>query len=262
MSKNGSGRFKTITKRKAIKPLRENQVDMVDSSDAFKLRETYKVAQFRRLPLMSVPDVSECNEESKSTSTANQGKNRHKSESSLNPKLTFSKCKGIRGVQIERARRRAKKITTNADVESSRSEFSIKPDCAGAVEGKSTNLSHHKEAEQVVSSNEPKDNPRDADVNKLKFKFRGKTLHLNATDAKSMFAHIEALRVFLEENLGTERFIEAYQYLNGSSLFSVTKDVFKNDAGLDKILGKEKREYLDLLCQLITTEANHFGTSV
>ncbi|KXJ28678.1 Serine/threonine-protein kinase Nek1 [Exaiptasia diaphana] len=264
LSKNGSSRFKTVNKRKAIPPLRENKVDMIDSSEVFKRCETYKVAQFRRLPLMSVPDVTEYAVDSKSSSNAKQAKNRHKSESSLNHKLPFSKFKGIRGVQIERARRRAKKITTNVEVESARSEFSIKPDCAGAVEGKSPSHSHQqaKDANQIDPLNKIKDKPRDSQASQLKFEFRGKTLHLNATDAKSMFAHIEALRVFLEENLGTERFIEAYQYLNGSSLFSLTKGVFKDDAGLERILGKEKRDYSDLLCQLITTEANHFGTSV
>lgn len=237
---------------------------MVETRESFKRCETYKVAQFRRLPLMSVPDVTEYADSNSTEANKPENKTRHKSESFLNPKLTFNKFKGIRGVQIDKARRRAKKITTNIDVDSSRSEFSIKPDQACTTQIKSSTLSYKQPKKPGVAktSNESKENSQESADSKLKFKFRGKTLHLNATDAKSTFAHIEALRVFLEENLGTERFIEAYQYLNGSSLFTTKKDTNKDDAGLESILGRYNIDYLPLLTQLIASEANHFGTSV
>lgn len=264
MVKDESGQFKGVTKRKSnVKPPQRLDV-MVETPSAFKRCETYRVAQFRRLPLMSVPDVTNCAESNtENVLKSQQNKSRHKSESSVHPKLTFSKFKGIRGVQIDKARRRAKKIATNFGVESSRSEFSKKPDEATVEKQKSPKMYLKKDKRTDQTSVETEENSTEpADNEKLKFNFRGKTLHLNATDAKSTFARIEALRVFLEENLGTERFIEAYQHLNGSSLFGNKNDVAKDDGGLESILGKYNIDYLPLLKQLIVSEANHFGTSV
>lgn len=251
---------------------------MVEPTE-FKRCQTYKVAHFRRLPLMSVPaDATRnvdtevaCNTKINQSSSSS---GRHKSEStSVNrPKLSLTKFHGLKAAHIDRARRRAKRMSVAADVGSSRREFSVNPDTACAAASKHSlppkasrklenNVSYvTKAAENTPQTKENEAPVRDNDITKMKFKFRGQTLHLNATDAKSAFAHMEALRVFLEENLGTRRFIDAYQYLNDSVFLSEKEK--KLDCNIQHIMGKENLEYLPLLHQLIASETNHFGTRV
>lgn len=256
---------------------KDKETVMVEPTE-FKRCETYKVAHFRRLPLMSVPDATTRNVviEVASNTEINQsssGSGRHKSDSTfVNPKLSITKAHNLKAAHIDRARRRAKRMSVAADVGSSRREFSVNPDSACAVATKhcllpraSNELENKvpratKAAENKTKTTENEVPVRDKDNMKMKFKFRGQTLHLNATDSKSAFAHMEALRVFLEENLGTRRFIDAYQYLSDSVFLSEKEK--KLDCNIQHIMGKENLEYLPLLHQLIATETNHFGTRV
>jgi hypothetical protein len=271
--------FKALPKRNAVVvvsqgkgSLRQNV--MVEPSPEFKRCQTYKVAQFRRLPLMSVPDVTRnADTEVASNKKINQSlcSGRHKSESTVsNPKLTITKFSGLKGAHIDRARRRARKMSAAVEVGSSRREFSANPDGACAASNKSqsknsseTNVNDSCPTEAIDTEGNPAENDVSAcarDTKKIKFKFRGRTLHLNTSDAKSAFAHMEALRVFLEENLGTKRFIEAYQYLNDSVFLSDKEK--KLDRNIQHIIGTKNIEYLPLLYQLIASETNHFGTRV
>lgn len=78
---------------------------------------------------------------------------------------------------------------------------------------------------------------------------------VQATDSQSY--RIEALRVYLEENLGETSFIAAYKhYINVSE---VTEEI---DSEIEGILGKKKMKFVGLIYQLIVCEDTYYNRSV
>ena len=82
--------------------------------------------------------------------------------------------------------------------------------------------------------------------------FRGRT------NDPSPSVRIENLRIILENRLGEERFLQAYQYLrnvkHNEEDDSDEEEQLLND--MKKILGTSGLKYLDILYQLITAEEN------
>jgi hypothetical protein len=75
---------------------------------------------------------------------------------------------------------------------------------------------------------------------------------IQATDSQSY--RIEALRVYLEENLGETMFIAAYKHYVNVSEFN--EDV---EEEIQDILGKEKMKFFTLIYQLIVCEDTYYN---
>lgn len=71
------------------------------------------------------------------------------------------------------------------------------------------------------------------------------------TDCDSMNYRIEALRQFIEEGLGLDKFIEVYQFITEDSDALDERDV---DIQLRKMLNAEQIQYYPLVQQLIVCE--------
>jgi hypothetical protein len=86
-----------------------------------------------------------------------------------------------------------------------------------------------------------------------KFFMDGKELKLpSVTDRDSMNYRIEALRKFIEDGIGVDKFIRAYRFMNGGSDGLSEKDV---DIELRKIFCEEKQlAYYPLVHQLVVCE--------
>lgn len=78
---------------------------------------------------------------------------------------------------------------------------------------------------------------------------------VNVDSEDTYAARVESIRVFLEEKLGVRRFVKAYRLLK--SIQEEEQDTEDEDALLsrmEKILGAEGLQYLDIMFQLITIE--------
>ncbi|XP_001641201.2 STE20-like serine/threonine-protein kinase isoform X2 [Nematostella vectensis] len=262
---------KATSRPAPLKPRDNLQTDtIVNPTEPFKRFQTYKVSQLRRLPILSTPaeceDPEQINElPSLTEKQPTKPVPRRASDSGPSRRGTqgTNKMKTLKGVHVDKARRRAKKLTAACEVGSTRKEFSLKPDKPVSVndtkpdEPKSRQLCFQDKGSVFCGCAKT----CKASIScQPKFKFCGETLHLDATDAGSAFAHMEALRVFLEERLGTKRFVEAYQYLiDNSSACDVRA---RTRSGAKSVLGEAYVDYLPVLDQLIACEVNHFGTKV
>ena len=88
-----------------------------------------------------------------------------------------------------------------------------------------------------------------------KFTLCGSTLHLdNVSSHDSIYSHMEALRMFLEKELGTRLLTAVYRYVTNASLEE--QDRVKKT--VTRILGEDKMKYFPVLLQLIACETIHF----
>lgn len=91
-----------------------------------------------------------------------------------------------------------------------------------------------------------------------KFKHGGKTLHLDSVSSNdSIYSHMEALRLYLEKELGTRLLTAVYRYLVHVSL----EDNEMVRKGAMAMLGEDKMTYFPVLLQLVTCEAIYFRAS-
>ena len=77
---------------------------------------------------------------------------------------------------------------------------------------------------------------------------------VTATDSQTY--RIEALRVYLEDNLGETSFIAAYKHYINVSEFN--EDV---ESEIESILGKKKMKFFTLIYQLIVWEDTYYNKS-
>lgn len=88
-----------------------------------------------------------------------------------------------------------------------------------------------------------------------KFMFCGKTLHLdNVTDHDSVYSQMEALRMHLEEKLGTRLLTAVYRYVTNASL----EEHERVKQTVLCMLGEEYMKYFPVLLQLVACEALYF----
>lgn len=88
-----------------------------------------------------------------------------------------------------------------------------------------------------------------------KFTFCGKTLHLdNVSSHDSIYSHLEALRMYLEKELGTRLLTAVYRYVTNVSLDE--HDRIKQN--VTAMLGEDKMTYFPVLLQLVACEAIYF----
>ena len=90
---------------------------------------------------------------------------------------------------------------------------------------------------------------------RCKFIFCGNTLHLdNVTDHDSVYSHMEALRMHLEEKLGTRLLTEVYRYVTNVPL----EEHERVKQTVLCMLGEEYMTYFPVLLQLLACEALYF----
>ncbi|GIL63301.1 hypothetical protein Vafri_17397 [Volvox africanus] len=86
------------------------------------------------------------------------------------------------------------------------------------------------------------------------FMLNGQVIQLpGVREGDSLALKVEALRVFLEQNLGTNAFLKVYRMLEN---LSVEDDEAQVSAAFLAVLGQEKLPYLQLVHQLIVCEEN------
>lgn len=74
---------------------------------------------------------------------------------------------------------------------------------------------------------------------------------LPSTVGDSLAAKVEALRVFLEQELGTEEFLQLYNLLEG---LSPNSDTVVSAATVCSLVGEDKLQFIPLVHQLISCE--------
>lgn len=88
-----------------------------------------------------------------------------------------------------------------------------------------------------------------------KFTFCGSTLHLdNVSSQDSIYSQLEALRMYLEKELGTRLLTAVYRYITNVSLEE--HDRIKQT--VTAMLGEDKMKYFPVLLQLVACEAIYF----
>lgn len=88
-----------------------------------------------------------------------------------------------------------------------------------------------------------------------KFTFCGNTLHLdNVSSQDSIYSQLEALRMYLEKELGTRLLTAVYRYITNVSLEE--HDRIKQT--VTAMLGEDKMKYFPVLLQLVACEAIYF----
>lgn len=88
-----------------------------------------------------------------------------------------------------------------------------------------------------------------------KFTFCGKTLHLdNVSSQDSIYSQLEALRMYLEKELGTRLLTAVYRYVTNVSVEE--HDRIKQT--VTAMLGEDKMKYFPVLLQLVACEAIYF----
>lgn len=88
-----------------------------------------------------------------------------------------------------------------------------------------------------------------------KFTFCGNTLHLdNVSSQDSIYSQLEALRMYLEKELGTRLLTAVYRYITNVSLEE--HDRIKQT--VTAMLGEDKMKYFPVLRQLVACEAIYF----
>ena len=95
-------------------------------------------------------------------------------------------------------------------------------------------------------------------MSRWKFKHGGETLHLDSVSSSdSIYCRMEALRAYLENELGTNLLTAVYYYVISVSLE-------KNEVVKERVkamLGEDKMTYYPVLLQLIACEAIYFRSS-
>eukprot|EP00798_Chlamydomonas_sp_ICE-L_P001773 gene1773-33191_t len=88
-----------------------------------------------------------------------------------------------------------------------------------------------------------------------KFTLNGETIDLPVQESDSLALKVEALRMFLEEKLGTHPFLKVYRRLESLTMEDDESEVSKEFLA---VLGQDKLPYLQLVHQLIITEERMF----
>ena len=76
----------------------------------------------------------------------------------------------------------------------------------------------------------------------------------NSIEFLDLFDRIEALRYYLEKQVGADQFYEAYKFVQSPPTES------DNNSELVKILGKNNIKFVPLIYQLIVCEDNYYGS--
>ena len=88
-----------------------------------------------------------------------------------------------------------------------------------------------------------------------KFTFCGKTLHLeNVSSHDSIYSHMEALRMYLEKELGTRLLTAVYRYVTNVSL----EEHERIKRTVTAMLGEDNMTYFPVLLQLVACESIYF----
>jgi len=74
------------------------------------------------------------------------------------------------------------------------------------------------------------------------------------TEGDSAFARIEALKMYLEVNVGLEVFLRAYNYMQN------LPEMDDNNEQLRSLLGPASMKFVPLLCQLLVCEDNFYSS--
>ncbi len=147
---------------------------------------------------------------------------------------------------------RRDKPSLYSDSKSSKSEKNLNP-----LDGKQIDSSEVKCETMVHATTETTalENKRKVLPPSCKFTFCGKTLHLdNVSSHDSIYSHMEALRMYLEKELGTRLLTAVYHYVTNVSL----EEHERIKRTVTAILGEDKMTYFPVLLQLVACEAIYF----
>lgn len=199
-------------------------------------KRTYTVSQERRASVFEIPEVDgqkKCND---GNGSCKDGK---------------GSGRGANGSDTRSVLRTNKPILTN-DRENSKFEKHLnQPD------GKQTDLCQRKceSVGHVTSETTTSGNNRKVLPPSNKFTFCGKTLHLdNVSSHDSVYSHMEALRMYLETELGTRLLTAVYRYVTNVSL----EEHERIKQTVKAMLGEDKMTYFPVLLQLVACEAIYF----
>lgn len=199
-------------------------------------KRTYTVSQERRPSVFEIPDVDE------------QKKCNDRNGSSKDGKGSCKDANRSETVSV---------LTTDKPSLYSVSESS-KP-------GKHLNLPGGKQVESsdrkcktmvhVTAETTALENKRKVLPPSCKFTFCGKTLHLdNVSSHDSIYSHMEALRMYLEKELGTRLLTAVYHYVTNVPL----EEHERIRQTVTAILGEDKMTYFPVLLQLVACETIYF----
>lgn len=88
-----------------------------------------------------------------------------------------------------------------------------------------------------------------------KFTFCGKTLHLDSVSSRdSIYSRMEALRMYLEKELGTRLLTAVYRYVTNVSL----EEHERIKRTVTAMLGEDNMTYFPVLLQLVACESIYF----
>ena len=186
-------------------------------------KRTYTVSQERRPSAFEIPDVD------------GQKKHNDGNESYKGGKGCSKDGNGSRNARVLQN----EKFSLCRDSESKNCENDFNPETVVHVTAETTGL----------------ENKRKALPPFCKFTFCGKTLHLdNVSSHDSIYSHLEALRMYLEKELGTRLLTAVYRYVTNVSLEE--HDRIKQT--VTAMLGEDKMMYFPVLLQLVACEAIYF----
>ena len=200
-------------------------------------KRTYTVSHERRLSEFEIPEVDElrhCSGESKTS----KGGNRSCKDTNCGEAVCISQKEACM-LASEKAR-----VKNPCNPQNGKQIHSSEQKCENAVQQKCENISKTTGSKTVDKNN--------TDTSCCKFTFCGKTLQLeNVSSHDSVYAHMEALRMHLEKELGTRLLTAVYRYITNVSLEEherVTQTVMC-------MLGEDKMTYFPVLLQLVACEA-------
>lgn len=230
----------------------ENQPTIKTSSEAtgneFEIRKrTYTVSQERRLSAFEIPDVDGQKKYNDGNGSCKGGKGSYTNGSGSGK----GSCKDENGNEHFRFLR-SEKSSLYSDSENEKYKNRFNPPEGRHVDSIEQNCETmvHVTAETTALENKGKVLPPSC-----KFTFCGKTLHLdNVSSHDSIYSHLEALRMYLEKELGTRLLTAVYRYVTNVSL----EEHERIKQTVSAMLGEDKMTYFPVLLQLVASEAIYF----
>lgn len=199
-------------------------------------KRTYTVSQERRTSVFEIPEVDghkNCND---GNGSCKDGKGSRRDANGSDTRSVLRRNKSI----------------LNNDSESSKFEKHLnQPDRkqTDSCERKCESVAH------VTTETPETENNRKVLSPSCKFTFCGKTLHLDHVSSHdSIYSHMEALRMYLEKELGTRLLTAVYRYVTNVSL----KEHERIKHTVKAMLGEDKMTYFPVLLQLVACEAIYF----
>ena len=230
-------------------------------------KTTYTISKERRSSMFEIPDVDERQHWQDGNGSCKDGNSRDKEENGSrkhgkkaengSDKDGNSGDKDVNGSDNDgnRKGKDSKELRKGSEImsEISNSETRSNPTVVkqtDSTDQKSETVVHIEPKISAIKRSDGK-----FSMSPCKFTLCGSTLHLdNVSSRDSIYSHMEALRMYLEKELGTRLLTAVYRYVTNVSLEEQDR-VKKTVTGM---LGEDKMKYFPVLLQLIACETIHF----